>query len=123
MLTKDYMKGCTNLQSHSYTFIADKEKLEELEAKKDDPLRRTKRPFGGVIKDIKRRYPKYLSDLKDALSPQVIATIIFIYFAAVSPAITFGGLLGWYTSRTRTNRLSKYIEQNTKLNSDIILHL
>lgn len=60
----------------------------------DDPLRRTGRPFGGAIRDARNRYPKYLSDFKDALNPQCMAAVIFIYFAALSPAITFGGLLG-----------------------------
>uniref|UniRef100_A0A8C7JRB1 Anion exchange protein n=1 Tax=Oncorhynchus kisutch TaxID=8019 RepID=A0A8C7JRB1_ONCKI len=60
----------------------------------DDPLQRTGRPFGGLIRDVKRRYPKYVSDFKDALNAQCAAAIIFIYFAALSPAITFGGLLG-----------------------------
>ncbi|KAG6938299.1 solute carrier family 4 member 1 (Diego blood group), partial [Chelydra serpentina] len=69
-----------------------------LEEEEDDPLRRTGRPFGGLVRDIKRRYPKYLSDIKDALSAQCLAAVIFIYFAALSPAITFGGLLGEKTS-------------------------
>ncbi|KAM5126874.1 anion exchange protein 2-like, partial [Mantella aurantiaca] len=60
----------------------------------DDPLRRTGRPFGGIVRDIQRRYPKYASDFRDALNPQCMAAVIFIYFAALSPAITFGGLLG-----------------------------
>ncbi|XP_008147490.2 band 3 anion transport protein [Eptesicus fuscus] len=60
----------------------------------DDPLQRTGRLFGGLVRDLKRRYPRYLSDITDALSPQVLAAVIFIYFAALSPAITFGGLLG-----------------------------
>ncbi|MBZ3887370.1 Band 3 anion transport protein [Sciurus carolinensis] len=60
----------------------------------DDPLQRTGRLFGGLVRDIRRRYPLYLSDITDALSPQVLAAVIFIYFAALSPAITFGGLLG-----------------------------
>ncbi|XP_048373841.1 band 3 anion transport protein [Sphaerodactylus townsendi] len=64
----------------------------------DNPLRRTRKPFGGLVRDIKRRYPKYLSDLKDALNAQCLAAVIFIYFAALSPAITFGGLLGEKTS-------------------------
>ncbi|NXI44227.1 B3A2 protein, partial [Galbula dea] len=64
------------------------------EEEEDDPLRRTGRPFGGLIRDVRRRYPKYLSDFRDALNPQCIAAVIFIYFAALSPAITFGGLLG-----------------------------
>uniref|UniRef100_A0A8B9KNQ3 Anion exchange protein n=1 Tax=Astyanax mexicanus TaxID=7994 RepID=A0A8B9KNQ3_ASTMX len=59
-----------------------------------DPLQRTGRLFGGAIRDARNRYPKYLSDFKDALNPQCMAAIIFIYFAALSPAITFGGLLG-----------------------------
>ncbi|KAM3822379.1 band 3 anion transport protein isoform 2-T2 [Vipera latastei] len=65
----------------------------------DDSLRRTGRIFGGLVKDIKRRYPKYLSDIKDALNPQCLAAVIFIYFAALSPAITFGGLLAEKTKR------------------------
>uniref|UniRef100_A0A4W6CA53 Anion exchange protein n=1 Tax=Lates calcarifer TaxID=8187 RepID=A0A4W6CA53_LATCA len=60
----------------------------------DEPLRRTGHLFGGLIKDVTRRYPQYLSDIRDALNPQCMAAIIFIYFAALSPAITFGGLLG-----------------------------
>uniref|UniRef100_A0A3Q3G9F7 Anion exchange protein n=1 Tax=Labrus bergylta TaxID=56723 RepID=A0A3Q3G9F7_9LABR len=59
----------------------------------EDPLCRTGRPFGGMIKDIKRRYQYYKSDITDALNAQVLAAIIFIYFAALSPAVTFGGLL------------------------------
>uniref|UniRef100_A0A3B5QWQ5 Anion exchange protein n=1 Tax=Xiphophorus maculatus TaxID=8083 RepID=A0A3B5QWQ5_XIPMA len=58
------------------------------------PLRRSGRLFGGLIQDVTRRYPQYLSDIQDALNPQCMAAIIFIYFAALSPAITFGGLLG-----------------------------
>ncbi|XP_074841493.1 anion exchange protein 2 isoform X2 [Carettochelys insculpta] len=72
-------------------------KLKEVEWEvedEDDPLRRTGRPFGGLIRDVRRRYPKYLSDFRDSLNPQCVAAIIFIYFAALSPAITFGGLLG-----------------------------
>uniref|UniRef100_A0A8C7KX84 Anion exchange protein n=1 Tax=Oncorhynchus kisutch TaxID=8019 RepID=A0A8C7KX84_ONCKI len=60
----------------------------------DDPLRRSGHLFGGLISDAARRYPKYASDFRDALNPQCMAAIIFIYFAALSPAVTFGGLLG-----------------------------
>uniref|UniRef100_A0A9J8BPW5 Anion exchange protein n=1 Tax=Cyprinus carpio carpio TaxID=630221 RepID=A0A9J8BPW5_CYPCA len=59
-----------------------------------DPLKRSGIPFGGLIHDIRRRYPRYISDLKDAVDTQCIAAVIFIYFAALSPTITFGGLLG-----------------------------
>lgn len=69
------------------------------EPPREDPLARTGYPFGGMVKDIKRRYRHYLSDFTDALSPQVLAAIIFIYFAALSPAITFGGLLADKTDK------------------------
>ncbi|RXM35915.1 Anion exchange protein 3 [Acipenser ruthenus] len=69
----------------------EEERREEVE---DDPLKRTGIPFGGLVKDIKRRYPQYLSDLRDVLHTQCLAAVVFIYFAALSPAITFGGLLG-----------------------------
>lgn len=68
--------------------------VEATDTVEDDPLRRTGRPFGGLIRDVRRRYPHYLSDFRDALDPQCLAAVIFIYFAALSPAITFGGLLG-----------------------------
>lgn len=73
--------------------------LKAKEVPKEDPLQRTGRPFGGLIRDIKRRYPQYLSDIRDALSPQCLAAVIFIYFAALSPAITFGGLMAQKTER------------------------
>ncbi|XP_065304819.1 band 3 anion transport protein-like isoform X2 [Dermacentor albipictus] len=59
-----------------------------------EPLKRSGRLFGGLCSDIKNRYPWYLSDFKDALDGQCLATAIFIYFAALSGAVTFGGLLG-----------------------------
>ncbi|XP_053496624.1 solute carrier family 4 member 1b (Diego blood group) isoform X1 [Ictalurus furcatus] len=60
----------------------------------EDPLVRTGIPFGGLIRDLRRRYKHYKSDITDARNAQVLAAVIFIYFAALSPAITFGGLLG-----------------------------
>uniref|UniRef100_A0A4W4HEX7 Anion exchange protein n=1 Tax=Electrophorus electricus TaxID=8005 RepID=A0A4W4HEX7_ELEEL len=63
------------------------------ERPEEDPLLRSGIPFGGVIRDVKRRYRHYVSDITDGLNAQVLAAVIFIYFAALSPAITFGGLL------------------------------
>lgn len=60
--------------------------------KKRNPLERTNRLWGGLINDIKRRYPMYVSDFKDGLNPETLAATIFMYFAALSTAITFGGL-------------------------------
>ncbi|KAM3823016.1 sodium bicarbonate cotransporter 3 isoform 1-T1 [Vipera latastei] len=57
-------------------------------------LQRTGRLFGGLILDIKRKTSFFLSDFKDALSLQCLASILFLYCACMSPVITFGGLLG-----------------------------
>ncbi|XP_012733614.2 electroneutral sodium bicarbonate exchanger 1 isoform X1 [Fundulus heteroclitus] len=57
-------------------------------------LQRTGRLFGGLILDIKRKAPFYLSDFRDALSLQCVASFLFLYCACMSPVITFGGLLG-----------------------------
>merc|ERR1719431_1129706 len=64
---------------------------------KRNPLKRTSVSFGGVIDDIKNRYPKFLSDIKDGLNSQCLAATIFIYFAALSGAIAFGGIMGTKT--------------------------
>ncbi|KAF4112374.1 electroneutral sodium bicarbonate exchanger 1 [Onychostoma macrolepis] len=57
-------------------------------------LQRTGRLFGGLILDVKRKAPFYLSDYKDGLNLQCIASFLFLYCACMSPVITFGGLLG-----------------------------
>ncbi|XP_030054134.1 electroneutral sodium bicarbonate exchanger 1 isoform X2 [Microcaecilia unicolor] len=57
-------------------------------------LERTGRFFGGLIVDVKRKAPWYLSDYRDALSLQCVASFLFLYCACMSPVITFGGLLG-----------------------------
>uniref|UniRef100_A0A8D8MPB3 Anion exchange protein n=1 Tax=Culex pipiens TaxID=7175 RepID=A0A8D8MPB3_CULPI len=57
-----------------------------------NPLEKTNRLWGGLFNDIKRRYPMYMSDIKDGLNAETLAATIFMYFAALSTAITFGGL-------------------------------
>ena len=59
-----------------------------------NPMMRTSTPFGGLIEDIKYRYMDYKSDILDGLNSQCLAATIFIYFAALSGAIAFGGLMG-----------------------------
>ncbi|XP_028256209.1 sodium bicarbonate cotransporter 3-like isoform X5 [Parambassis ranga] len=57
-------------------------------------LQRTGRIFGGLVLDVKRKAPFYWSDIRDSLSLQCLASILFLYCACMSPVITFGGLLG-----------------------------
>jgi len=53
--------------------------------------------FGGLLSDIRRRYGYYRSDIVDGLNLQCFATIVFLYFACISPIVTFGGVLGQMT--------------------------
>lgn len=77
----------------------------------------SKIPFKGLFDDAKRRYKHYLTDFRDAAWDThrnkcsilalltTIASIIFIYFANIAPAITFGQVLsektGQYMVRER----------------------
>ena len=51
-----------------------------------------------MVNDIKHRFPHYLKDFTDALNGQCVAATIFIYFAALSGAVAFGGLTGDVTN-------------------------
>ncbi|XP_028896668.2 anion exchange protein 3 isoform X4 [Zeugodacus cucurbitae] len=72
------------------------EKKPELESgdgkKKINPLEKTHKWWGGLRNDLKRRLPMYKSDIMDGLNTQTLAATIFMYFACLSTAITFGGL-------------------------------
>ncbi|CAH1800495.1 unnamed protein product, partial [Owenia fusiformis] len=59
-----------------------------------DMIRRTGRLFGGLVQDIKRKAPFYLSDFKDAIHIQTVAALVFAYFASLSTTVTFGGVMG-----------------------------
>ncbi|XP_076028034.1 sodium bicarbonate cotransporter 3-like isoform X3 [Genypterus blacodes] len=66
----------------------------EAEHQAGPELQRTGRIFGGLVKDIQRKVPFLWSDIRDALSLQCLASVLFLYCACMSPVITFGGLLG-----------------------------
>uniref|UniRef100_A0A4W6FQI0 Anion exchange protein n=1 Tax=Lates calcarifer TaxID=8187 RepID=A0A4W6FQI0_LATCA len=59
-----------------------------------DELKKTGKFCGGLILDIKRKLPFFVSDFTDALHIQALSAILFIYLGTVTNAITFGGLLG-----------------------------
>ncbi|KRG03360.1 sodium bicarbonate cotransporter 3 isoform X16 [Drosophila mojavensis] len=75
------------------------EEEEEQRLREESGLSRSGRLFGGLINDFKRKAPWYWSDFRDALSMQCVASWIFLYFACLSPIITFGGLLSEATGK------------------------
>ncbi|KAM3868059.1 LOW QUALITY PROTEIN: solute carrier family 4 member 4a [Diretmus argenteus] len=59
-----------------------------------EELQKTGKFCGGLILDIKRKLPFFVSDFTDAFHIQALSAILFIYLGTVTNAITFGGLLG-----------------------------
>ncbi|NXX11554.1 S4A4 protein, partial [Podargus strigoides] len=82
-------------QSHGngdMTAARDKAGMGHLHSREE--LERTGRLFGGLLQDIRRKAPWYGSDFSDALHPQCLSAVLYIYLATVTNAITFGGMLG-----------------------------
>ncbi|XP_054083230.1 sodium bicarbonate cotransporter 3 isoform X2 [Zeugodacus cucurbitae] len=75
------------------------EEEEELRLRQESGLTRTGRLFGGLSNDFKRKAMWYFTDFKDGFSMQCVASWIFLYFACLSPIITFGGLLSQATGK------------------------
>jgi hypothetical protein len=66
----------------------------------DDPQGNTSmfEPLGaGVTRDFGRRLPYFRSDITDGLNAQSLATVLYLFFACLAPAIGFGGILGLAT--------------------------
>ncbi|GAB0490787.1 hypothetical protein MMPV_002025 [Pyropia vietnamensis] len=57
------------------------------------PLGYGPRSWGrGLARDLRRRLPVYLADWADGAHPRSAATVVFIYFTALAPAVAFGAL-------------------------------
>jgi len=55
------------------------------------------RPFKGIMEDLRRKAPHYLSDFKDGANLKGVAATFFMFFACLAPAVAFGGLMGKLT--------------------------
>ncbi|XP_055373178.1 anion exchange protein 3-like [Condylostylus longicornis] len=73
--------------------LTDDDLNKKLETSKG-PLEKTHRCWGGLRNDLKRRLrlSMYKSDIVDGLNSETLAATVFMYFACLSTAITFGGL-------------------------------
>ena len=61
-------------------------------------LQFTGRFCGGILGDLRRRLPHYVSDFTDGLHPKCIAATLFLFFACLAPTVTFGGVLAVNTA-------------------------
>lgn len=68
------------------------------EREEEDPFLRSGFIFGGVYREMHRRYGHFKSDFLDACSLHCLVSLIFMFIACLAPALTFGGIIG--TSRS-----------------------
>ena len=52
---------------------------------------------GGLLRDIRTRWACYASDFRDGLHPKALAAVLFLFFACLAPAVTFGGVMAEHT--------------------------
>ncbi len=60
----------------------------------EDPFSRTGYIFGGVYREMHRRYAYFKSDFLDACSLHCLVSLVFMFIACLAPALTFGGIIG-----------------------------
>ncbi len=61
-----------------------------------EAFKRTGCVFGGVFNEIKNRYSKYASDIRDGFNSTCLISFIFVFTVCFATALTFGGILGTY---------------------------
>ncbi|CAF2519471.1 unnamed protein product [Rotaria sp. Silwood2] len=66
----------------------------------EDPFKRSGFVFGGVYREMHRRYHHYKSDFMDAFSLNCLVSLIFMFIACLAPALTFGGIIADKTKNT-----------------------
>ncbi|XP_075065854.1 electrogenic sodium bicarbonate cotransporter 1-like isoform X2 [Mixophyes fleayi] len=81
-------------KNHYNAKAHEEEKLAHGHPHVSEELLKSNKCFGGLVKDVRRKAPWYWSDFYDALNIQCFSTILFIYLATATNAITFGGMLG-----------------------------
>ncbi len=54
--------------------------------------------LAGLKADIQRRLPHYLDDFTGGFRGKALASIVFMFFACLAPAVTFGGFMGLETN-------------------------
>lgn len=48
---------------------------------------------GGVANDVRRRLKHYVADFRDGIHPKSVTATLFLFFACLAPAVTFGALM------------------------------
>jgi hypothetical protein len=85
------MSGRTSFDTDNFSLYSN-----SLVSKKNefDPFRRSGVPFGSLIREIKHRYCKYLSDITDAFNLTCLISFILMFTICAVPCVCFGAILG-----------------------------
>ena len=70
---------------------------EEIESTEVHPLHSDGRWFGGLRREMAKRYPVYWSDIKDGLHIQCVATIFYLAISLIAMSLTYGQVIAKYT--------------------------
>ena len=89
---------CSYLCPLAWIFVCTADVQKAAEKEVEDPLKHSRRPCGGIWKDLKKLVRRYPSDIKDAFHIQVILSILFMFITLLGPAIAFGALMEEVTS-------------------------
>ena len=65
--------------------------------KRPDGLTYTGKFAGGLRQDVARRWPHYAGDFLDGLHAKCFGSTLFLFFACLAPAVTFGGVMAVQT--------------------------
>lgn len=68
------------------------------EASEGPELTSSGRLFGCLLGDVQRKLPFIGGDFSDGISSKAVASVVFLFFACIAPAIAFGALLSQKTS-------------------------
>ena len=77
--------------------FTDRTKPQPTVEKSSEGLVYTGRFCGGLRQDVMRRWPHYLDDYLDGLHGKCAGSILFLFFACLAPAVTFGGVMAVQT--------------------------
>ncbi|XP_028395702.1 band 3 anion transport protein-like isoform X2 [Dendronephthya gigantea] len=80
--------------SDSNSSSSESEEIEKIEV---HPLHPDGRWFGGLRREITKRYPIYVSDIKDGLHIQCLATILYLAISLIAMCLTYGQVISKYT--------------------------
>lgn len=61
------------------------------------PLHPDGRWFGGLRREISKRYPTYWSDIKDGFHIQCVAAIFYLAISLIAMCLTYGQVIAKYT--------------------------